>query len=247
MSMNLDMSRPIEHFRVEIYHDLHVGLVDLSISNTAVYMWVAIALIAISLHLMTACPKLIPGTGQSLAEMLYGFVAGQTRLNIHQESEKYIPLMFTLFTFILGCNLVGLIPGAFTPTSQLAVTGTLAGGIFLYAIVLRFYLHGWGFFHAFVPAGAPKILIPLMIPIELISFLARPITLALRLFANMTAGHMALGVLAILGLAVPWFVQWLPLGFTVMQIALEIVIAFIQAFIFMVLSCVYIDDALAEH
>jgi len=245
--MNLDMSAPIEHFNVEIYHDLHVGLFDLSISNTAVYMWLAIVLVVLSLHLMTLRTRLVPGTGQLLAEMLYGFVAGQTRLNIHHGSEKYIPLMFTLFTFILGCNLVGLIPGAFTPTSQLAVTGTLAAGIFIYAIVLRFYLHGWGFFHAFIPAGAPKILIPLMIPIELVSFLARPLTLALRLFANMTAGHMALGVLAILGLAVPWFIQWLPLGFTIIQIALEIVISFIQAFIFMVLSCVYIDDALTDH
>jgi len=245
--MNLDTSKAIEHFRVEVYHDLHVLLLDLSISNTAVYMWIAIALVGISLHLMMMHPKLVPGTWQSLAEMLYGFVASQTLLNIRHGGEKYIPLMFTLFTFILGCNLVGLIPGSFTPTAQLAVTGTLAGGIFLYAIMLRFYLHGWGFFRAFVPAGAPKILIPLMVPIELISFLARPITLALRLFANMTAGHMALGVLAVLGLAVPWFIQWLPLGFTVMQIALEIVIAFIQAFIFMVLSCVYIDDALTGH
>jgi len=127
------------------------------------------------------------------------------------------------------------------------VTGTLAAAIFGYAIALRFYRHGLGFFRAFVPSGVPKMLLPLMIPIELISFLARPLTLALRLFANMTAGHMALGVLAVLGLASPWFMRWLPLGFTALQIALELVISFIQAYIFMILSCVYIDDALSDH
>ncbi len=247
MSMHLDMSTPIEYFRVEIYHDLHIGPLDLSISNTAVYMWVAVLAVTLLLWRLSARLKLVPDNGQSLAEILYEFVAAQTRLNIHRGAERYIPLMFTLFTFILGCNLVGLIPGAFTPTSQLAVTGTLASGIFLYAVGLRIYLHGWGFFRAFVPSGAPRILLPLMIPIELISFLARPLTLALRLFANMTAGHMALGVLAVLGLAAPWFIQWMPLGFTVLQIALEIVISFIQAYIFVVLSCVYIDDALSDE
>jgi F-type H+-transporting ATPase subunit a len=245
--MSMDMSGPIEHFRVIIYHDLHLGPLDISISNSAVYMWIAIVVVAAALRLMTTHPKLIPGIGQLLAEMLYLFVARQTRLNIHNEGDRFIPLMFTLFTFILGCNLVGLIPGAFTPTSQLAVTGTLAIGIFLFATGLRFYRHGLGFFHAFVPAGVPKIMLPLMIPIELISYLARPVTLALRLFANMTAGHMAIGVLAVLGLAAPWFIQWLPLGFTIVQIALEMIIAFIQAYIFVVLSCVYIDDALVDH
>lgn len=245
--MSMDMSGPIEHFRVIIYHDLHIGPLDVSISNTVVYMWIAIVLVTLVLHLTMIRPKLVPGMGQLLTEMIYSFVARQTRLNIHDEGGRYVPLMFTLFTFILGCNLVGLIPGAFTPTSQLAVTGTLAIGIFLYAVGLRFHRHGLGFFRAFAPRGVPKILLPLMIPIELISFLARPVTLALRLFANMTAGHTAIGVLAVLGLAAPWFIQWLPLGFTIVQIALEMIIAFIQAYIFMVLSCVYIDDALVDH
>lgn len=245
--MSMDMGETLEHFRVIIHHDLRLGALDISISNTTLFMWLAVLLTFITLRLLMNRPRIVPGPGQLLAEMLYGFVARQTRLNIHCEGERYIPLMFTLFTFILSCNLIGLIPGAFTPTSQLAVTGTLAIGIFLYATTLRFYRHGWGFFRAFAPRGVPKIMLPLMIPIELISFLARPVTLALRLFANMTAGHTALGVLAILGLTAPWFVQWLPLGFTVIQIALEMIIAFIQAYIFVVLSCVYIDDALEDH
>ncbi len=245
--MSINMGSALEHFRVVVHHELQLGIIDASITNTALFMWLAVALVAISLRLLIHRPKMVPGTGQLLVEMLYGFVARQTQLNIHRESERFIPLMFTLFTFILGCNLIGLIPGSFTPTSQLAVTGTLAIGIFLFATGLRFYRHGWGFFRAFAPQGVPVIMLPLMIPIEVISFLARPVTLAIRLFANMTAGHTALGVLAVLGLASPWFMQWLPLGFTVVQIALEIVIAFIQAYIFVVLSCVYIDDALEEH
>jgi len=245
--MSLDMGGTIEHFRVVIHQQLNIGHLDLSISNSAVFMWLAVALVFVSLRLMTARTEIIPKTGQLLAEMLYSFVARQVTQNIHNEGAAYIPLMFTLFTFILGCNLIGLIPGAFTPTSQLAVTGTLATAMFGYAIGLRFYRHGLGFFHAFVPSGVPKMLLPLMVPIELISFLARPLTLALRLFANMTAGHMALGVLAVLGLASPWFMRWLPLGFTALQIALELIISFIQAYIFMILSCVYIDDALSDH
>jgi len=245
--MSMEMGSTLDHFRVVVHQDLQLGLIDVSITNTALFMWLAVAFVAITLRLLTNRPRLIPGKGQLLAEMLYGFVARQVRLNIHREGEKFIPLMFTLFTFILGCNLIGLIPGSFTPTSQLAVTGTLAVGIFLYATGLRFYRHGLGFFRAFAPEGVPVILLPLMIPIELISFLARPITLALRLFANMTAGHTTLAVLAVLGLASPWFLSWLPLGFTAVQIALEIIIAFIQAYIFVVLSCVYIDDALEDH
>lgn len=245
--MSMDMSSTIEHFRVVVHHDLKFGVIDASITNTSLFMWLAVAFVVITLSLLIRHPRIIPGTGQLLAEMLYTFVLHQTRLNIHKEGEKFVPLMFTLFTFILACNLIGLIPGSFTPTSQLSVTATLAVGIFLFATGLRFYRHGMGFFRAFAPKGVPPIMLPLMIPIELISFLARPVTLALRLFANMTAGHTALGVLAVLGLAAPWFIQWLPLGFTVVQIALEMIIAFIQAYIFVVLSCVYIDDALEEH
>ena len=243
----MDVKGTIEHFKVIVYQPLQVGSFDISITNTALFMCLAILLLLTTLKLSLRKPKLVPGNAQLLTEMLYQFIARQTTLNIHSEGERYIPLMFTLFTFILACNLIGLFPGAFTPTSQLAVTGTLATGIFIYATVIRFANHGLGFFRAFSPKGVPKLLLPFMIPIEIISFLARPVTLALRLFTNMTAGHTALGVIAVLGLATPWFFQWLPLGFSVVQITLEVFIAFIQAYIFMVLSCVYIDDALTDH
>ncbi len=243
----MDTKGVLEHFKVIIYQDIHLGFLDISISNTSVFMWLAVIMVFLSLSLLLYRVNTVPTRAQLVVEMLYEFVAKQTVLNIQIEGEKYIPLMFTLFTFILGCNLVGLIPGAFTPTSQLAVTATLAIGIFLYAIWIRVQRFGFGFFRAFSPQGVPKILLPFMIPIELISFLARPVTLALRLFTNMTAGHTALGVIAVLGLATPWFAQWLPLGFSVIQIALEMFIAFIQAYIFVILSCVYIDDALTDH
>lgn len=232
---------------VVIYQDLRLGILDLSISNTVVFMWGAIALTLLLLRWMTAGEALIPGKPQLIAELLYRFVENIVVSNIHQDGKRYMPIMFALFLFILACNLVGLAPGIFAPTSQIVVTATLATGVFIYALGLRISLHGWRFFATFAPRGVPWLILPLLIPIELLSFAARPVTLAVRLFANMTAGHSALGILAMLGFAAPWFVQWIPLGFTAIQIALELIIAFIQAYIFVTLSCVYIDDALTAH
>jgi len=232
---------------VEIWHELHAGAVDLSVSNTTVYMVLAVLLSVILLRWMVSRAQIVPGRAQLLAESLYRFVEGIVESNMRRDTERYMSVMFSLFVFILSCNLVGLFPGIFSPTAQIVVTATMAVCVFLYAIVLRIRLHGWRFFTMFAPPGVPFWVLPLLIPIELLSFLARPVTLALRLFANMTAGHAALGVLAMLGIAAPWFLQWLPLGFTAMQVALELLIAFIQAYIFVTLACVYIDDALTEH
>ncbi|HXH72316.1 MAG TPA: F0F1 ATP synthase subunit A [Mariprofundaceae bacterium] len=237
----------MESLRVIVYHELHVVGVDLSISNTVLFMWLAVLVSCAVLLWMTSRLKTVPGKRQLLAEMLYGFIARIVDSNIRQGGERYLPVMFSLFVFILSCNLIGLLPGAFSPTAQIAVTGTLAVGVFAYATWLRFHLHGWRFFMTFAPRGVPILILPLLIPIELLSFLARPVTLAVRLFANMTSGHTALGVLAVLGFAAPWFLQWLPLGFTAVQIVLEFIIAFIQAYIFVTLACVYIDDALTVH
>lgn len=245
--MSLTQTEPMESLRVVTYQELHIAGVDLSISNTVLFLWLAVLLGCGVLFWMTMHPKLVPDKRQLLAEMLYQFVFQIVDSNIRQESERYLSIMFALFVFILSCNLIGLIPGAFSPTAQLAVTGTLAVGVFSYASWLRFHLHGWRFFVAFAPRGAPLLILPLLIPIELLSFLARPVTLAVRLFANMTSGHASLGVLAVLGFGAPWFMQWMPLGFTAVQIVLEFIIAFIQAYIFVTLACVYIDDALTVH
>jgi len=152
-----------------------------------------------------------------------------------------------LFLFILACNLIGLFPGSYTITSQLAVTGVFATGIFILTLIIGFSKHGMHFLGILVPPGIPKVLIPIMIPIEIISMLARPISLAVRLFANMTAGHTVLAVLFGLAMTGPLWLGWLPFGFTVVINGLEIAIAFIQAYIFTTLTCVYIGDVIKLH
>ena len=245
--MNIADLRPLHAFEVRVYQEIQAGWLDLSVTNTVLWMWVAILLSTTLLALALRQPQIVPGKAQMFVELYYQFIRRVTVSNIHMHGERFVPLMFTLFTFILGCNLIGLIPGSFTPTAQIIVTGTLAVAMFLYTVVLRFSLYGLGFFHAFVPKGIPGFLLPLMVPIELLSFMARPVSLAVRLFANMTAGHTVLGVIAFFGLFAPWFVQWVPMSLSVVLLAVELFIAVIQAYIFTVLSCVYIDDALHPH
>jgi len=243
--MGLESMQPLHAFEVQQYVDLHLGWLDLSITNTAVMMWLAVLLVSLLLRLLLHRTRLHPGNRQLLVESYYCFIHQLTIGNI-RDGERFVPLICTLFSFILGCNLIGLLPGLFTPTSQLAVTGTLAVLMFSYSVWLRVWRHGWGFFRAFVPHGIPVYLLPLMIPIELLSFLARPVSLAVRLFANMTAGHTVLGVIAFFGLLAPWFVQWVPMGLSVILYAIELFIGVIQAYIFSILSCVYIDDAMQD-
>ncbi len=236
----------LESFRVHPVIPLHLFGVDVSVTNSVLWMWVAALAAFLSFWLLTARRHALPGRGQLVAEMAWQFVDNLVRNNIRPEGRWHAPLIFTMFYFLLFCNWVGLVPGAFTPTSQIVITGALAGGVFLYTIGLRLALHGWRFLFAFVPHGTPVWLLPLMIPIEVLSFAARPVTLAVRLFANMTAGHTVLGVIAALGLAIPWFAAWLPLGLSVVLLGAEVFIGAIQAYIFTVLTCVYIDDAYGE-
>lgn len=236
----------LESFRVVRYAPMTMFGVDVSITNSVVWMWVAAGTSLVAFLLLTMRRQLVPGRAQLVAELAWEFVENLVRNNIRPQGWWHVPLLFTLFHFVLFCNWIGLIPGAFTPTSQIVVTGTLAACIFAYTVVLRIVLHGPRFLLAFVPRGTPAWLWPLMIPIEVLSFAARPVTLAVRLFANMTAGHTVLGVIAGLGLAIPWFAAWAPLGMSVVLLAAEVFIGAIQAYIFTVLSCVYIDDAYGE-
>ncbi|MDX8387213.1 MAG: F0F1 ATP synthase subunit A [Ghiorsea sp.] len=246
--MNADFNlEPLQHFQVINYVDLSLFGLDISISNSVVWMWVAVVVTFIGFRLAVQSCTVIPNRLQLLAEIAYQFIATMLYDIVGTKGKRFIPIIFTLFFFVLACNLLGLIPGSFTPTSQLVVTSTLAIGIFIFTIILRVFKDGFGFFRAFSPSGLPKLLLPLMIPIEILSFLARPVSLALRLFANMTAGHTVLTVIAFFGVALPWFTAWLPLGFSVVLYTIEIFIAFIQAYIFAILSCVYIDDALIDH
>ncbi|MFQ5717626.1 MAG: F0F1 ATP synthase subunit A, partial [Nitrospinales bacterium] len=189
----------------------------------------------------------VPGKLQSVAEMTLEFLNDMVTEYIGKEGKKYFPFIATLFLFLFSCNLIGLVPGSYTLTSQLVVTGAFAIFIFLMTLAIGFAKHGLHFLGILVPPGIPKVLIPLMIPIEIISMLARPLTLAVRLFANMTAGHTLMGVLFGMALTAPLYIGWLPFGFTVVVNGLEIFIAFIQAYIFSLLTCVYISDALKLH
>jgi len=243
--MSMDLMRGMEVHRVL---PLRVGGVDVSLTNASLVMLTACLLFALVLAWALRRPRLEPGRMQLLVEVYYGFVRDIVHGNIsHRHAERFVPAMFTLFTLIVSSNLAGIAPGVFGATTQIVITGTLAASVFAWTIWLRLRLHGWRFFLAFAPRGVPVFILPLVVPIEMLSFLARPVTLAVRLFANMTAGHAALAVLAVLGLGAPWFLAWLPMGFTLVQIAMEMAIAVIQAYIFTVLTCVYIDDALTGH
>jgi len=239
--------QPLHAFTVHTQLPLELFGVDISLTNTAIALLLTSIFSTVILILLLQRQSILPGRWQLLGELYFDFIRNMTLKNIHEHGEHYIPIMFTLFTLIVGSNLMGLLPGSFAPTTQIVVTGTLAAAVFLYTVFLRVRLHGWGFFHAFAPHGIPFYLMPLMVPVEILSFLARPVSLAVRLFANMTAGHTVLGVIAFFGLLAPWYVQWVPLSLSVALLGVEIFIAAIQAYIFCVLSCVYIDDAIHPH
>ena len=243
------MESPLHHFEVHNIIPIHIGGLDLSINNAVVAMWVGLAIVAGSFMLaVNRGVSPIPGKLQSILEISLEFIRSMVYEFIgEEEGKKYVPFIASLFLFILACNLIGLIPGSYTITSQLVVTGAFAVGIFILTLVIGFGKHGMHFLGILVPPGVPKIMIPLMVPIEIISMLARPISLAVRLFANMTAGHTVLAVLFGLAMTGPLWLGWLPFGFTIIINGLEIAIAFIQAYIFTTLTCVYIGDVIKLH
>ncbi|MEO5379134.1 MAG: F0F1 ATP synthase subunit A [Magnetococcus sp. DMHC-6] len=238
---------PLHHFQVVKVIPISLFGLDISISNSIIWMWISVALVWTFFHFALKNARRIPGNLQSLAEIIYIFVHDIVEQNIGEEGKKFFPHILTLFFLVLFCNLTGLIPGSFTATSQLVVTGTLAVGIFIFSTGLGFYRHGAHYLHFFVPSGLPVVLLPLMVPIEIISYLARPVSLSVRLFANMTAGHTVLGVLFFFTATLPWFGSWLPFGFSVIFTGVEIFIGIIQAYIFTILTCVYINDAIHMH
>ena len=222
--------------------------IDISLNKAILVMWAGLVLVfGLFLLIRKTGVRLVPTKMQSLAEMFLLFLRGLVDDFIGKEERKFFPFVAALFFFILSCNMIGLIPGSYTITSQLVVTGTFAIFIFMMTLFIGFGRHGLRFFGILLPAGIPKILIPLMIPIEIISMLARPFSLAVRLFANMTAGHTILAVLFGMTLSLPWFLGFLPFGFTVLINGLELMVAFIQAYIFTTLTCFYIGDVIKMH
>ena len=243
------MESPLHHFEVHTIIPIHIGGLDLSINNAVVAMWVGLAIVVGAfMRVVRRGVSPIPGKLQSILEIILELIRSLVFEFIgEEEGKKYVPFIASLFLFILACNLIGLVPGSYTITSQVVVTGTFAVGIFILTLVIGFSKHGMRFVGILVPPGVPKIMIPFMIPIEIVSMLARPISLAVRLFANMTAGHTILAVLFGLAMTSPLWVGWMPFGFTIIINGLEIAIAFIQAYIFATLTCVYIGDVVKLH
>jgi len=239
---------PLHHFELHPIGQLSLMGFDISLNKAIFVMWAGLAVVlGLFLLIRKTGVRLVPGKMQSMAEMLLLFLRGLVDDFIGREERKFFPFVAALFFFILSCNMIGLIPGSYTITSQLVVTGTFAIFIFIMTLFIGFGRHGLHFFGILLPAGIPKILIPLMIPIEIISMLARPFSLAVRLFANMTAGHTVLAVLFGMSLSLPWFIGFLPFGFTVLINVLELMVAFIQAYIFTTLTCFYLGDVIKMH
>jgi F-type H+-transporting ATPase subunit a len=238
---------PLHPFELHNYIAIDLAGLDISINKAVLTMWIVVGLVAVLMVMAGSARKLVPGKLQSLAEMLVDFIRGIILDTMGEGGMKFFPLIATLFLFILFCNLIGLIPGSYTVTSQIIVTAVFALVVYGLSLVMGFALHGAKFLGILVPPGTPGWLLPLMVPIELISQLARPISLAVRLFANMTAGHVILGVLFGLAISGGLMIGWLPFAFTVAMNGLEVGIAFIQAYIFTVLTCVYLGDAFHLH
>lgn len=224
-----------------------MGELDVSFTNSALFMSLTVVLVTLGLVLGMRQRSMVPGRWQSIAEISYEFVANLLRDTVGKEGRKFFPFVFTLFMFILLGNMLGMIPYSFTFTSHVIVTFAMALTVFIGVTVLGFVKHGFHFFSFFVPPGVSVILWPLMIPIEIISYLSRPISLSVRLFANLTAGHTMLKVFAgfIISLGVVGGI--LPFAFVVALTGLELLIAFLQAYVFTILTCFYINDALHLH
>jgi F-type H+-transporting ATPase subunit a len=238
---------PLHQFELQNWIPISLGGLDISINKAVVFMWVVVSLAAVLMVIAGSARKLVPGKLQSLAEMMVDFIRSMIMDTMGKDGMRFFPLVATLFLFILFSNLIGLIPGTYTVTSQIIVTAVFSCLVYGLSLIIGFWLHGIKFLGILVPPGTPGWLLPLMIPIELISQLARPISLAVRLFANMTAGHVMLAVLFSLTIGGGLLIGWLPFAFTVAIYGLEFGIAFIQAYIFSILTCVYLGDAFHLH
>ncbi|ARP98602.1 F0F1 ATP synthase subunit A [Pseudorhodoplanes sinuspersici] len=245
------MADPIHQFEIQKIVTLgHIGGHEIAFTNSALYMFLAVAGVSLLMLGATASRAVIPGRMQSIAEITYEFVADTLRSSAGKEGMKFFPLVFTLFTFILFANMIGMIPGTFTVTSHLIITAALAMIVFLTVLIYGFYKNGVKFLKLFVPSGVPIYIMPLIVLIEVISFLSRPISHSVRLFANVFAGHITLKVFAgfVTMLGGLGFLGWLgavlPLGMTVALTALEFLVAFLQAYVFTILTCIYLNDAI---
>ncbi len=241
---------PIHQFAVQPFVPVHLFGLDLSFTNASLFMVLVVALVSVVMLIGTSQHAMVPGRLQSAAEMSYEFVASTLKMSAGTAGMKFFPLIFTIFMFVLACNLLGLLPFSFSITSQLIITFALALVVILVVLAVGFSRHGLHFLKLFVPSGITIWLLPFIVVIEVISFLIRPVTLSVRLFANMLAGHITLKVMAgfvvaLLGAGASlWVVAILPFAANVVLLGFELFVAVLQAYIFAILSCVYLNDAI---
>lgn len=225
---------------------LHIGSVDISYTNSALLMTIAVVLITLLLVVGTRRRALVPGRLQSVAEMSYEFIAGMVDENIGHDGIEFFPLVFSIFMFVLFGNMLGLIPFSFTFTSHIIVTFALALFVFLLVTLVAFFRHGIHFFTFFFPPGAPIFMAPILVPIEIVSYLSRPVSLSIRLFANMMAGHTMMAVFAGFTITLGLF-GFFPIVINVALFALEVIVTALQAYVFTILTCLYLRDAVHLH
>ena len=237
---------PLEQFVIKPIVPLHIGKFDVSFTNSALLMTIAVLVVSAIVVIGTRREELVPGRIQSLGELAYEFVGNMIDETVGAEGQRYFPFIFTLFMFILFGNLLGLIPFGYSFTGQIIVTFAMAAVVFIGVTLIGIWRHGWHFLSFFVPHGVPFVLLFLLVPIELLSYLIRPFTLSIRLFANMLAGHTMLAIfggfaasIGVLGL--------LPLGLDILIFFLELLVAVLQAYVFAILTCLYLNDAIHLH
>jgi F-type H+-transporting ATPase subunit a len=238
---------PLAQFEVKTLKAMDLAGYDVSFTNASLWMTLSIVGVIIFLAGGVRGRALVPTRWQSMVEVSYLFIANQVRDMVGTEGKQYFPLIFSVFMFVLFGNLLGMIPYSFTFTSHIIVTFALAMFIFLLFTLIALYRHGLHFFSYFLPEGTPILIAPLMIVIEIFSYLARPVSLSIRLSANMMAGHTMLKIIAGFVVTLGLALGWAPLAFLIALIGFEFMIAFLQAYIFTVLACVYLHDAIHLH
>lgn len=245
---------PIHQFSIIPLVHINVGGADISFTNSSLFMLSSVFLVVVFLLIAVRQGRLVPGRLQNSAEMIYLFVYRMVLENAGFEARPLVPLVFTLFSFILACNLLAMIPFTFAVTSHLAVTGCLALLVFVVVTILGLFKKGWGFFARFAPAGVPWALLPLMVPLEILSYFIRPVSHSVRLFANIMAGHAMMkvfaGFIVMMGTAMGvlgFLLGLIPLAMLVVMTGFEVFVALIQAYVFALLTVVYIRDALSDH
>jgi len=242
---------PIHQFEIQnLVSLLTIGGTEIHLTNSALFMFVAVGLTALLLLGATAGRRLVPTRMQSMAELSYELVADTIRSTAGEEGMRFFPFVFSLFMFILFSNVIGIVPYTFTVTSHIIITAALALLVFFTVIIYGIWHNGLHFFKVFVPSCIPVLMVPVIVIIEVLSFLSRPISHSVRLFANMLAGHITLKLVAsfVVMLGSVGFLGFIgaiaPLALTVALTALELLVAVLQAYVFTILTCIYLSDAL---